>query len=55
MFLEKWPLAQIHVVSVLSQNQGNLTLHSDKTTYDTTYPTQHMIFKLAKIFWLLEL
>ena len=32
MFLEARRLAQIHVASVLSENQGNLTLHSDGTS-----------------------
>ena len=44
MFLEARCLAQIHVASVLSINQGNLTLHSDGTSKhgrsDTTYDTQ---------------
>ena len=44
MFLEARCLAQIHVASVLSENQGNLTLHSDGTSKHgrsyTTYDIQ---------------
>ena len=44
VFLEATCLAQIHVASVLSKNQGNLALHSDGTTKHgrlyTTYDVQ---------------
>ena len=44
VFLEARCLAQIHVASVLSKNQGNLALHSDGTTKHgrpyTTYDIQ---------------
>ena len=44
MFLEARCLAQIHVASVLSENQGNVTLHSDGTSKHghsyTTYDIQ---------------
>ena len=44
IFLETWCLAQIHILSVLSENQGNLTLHSDGTKKHgcshTTYDIQ---------------
>ena len=44
MFLEARCLGQIHVASVLSKNQGNLTLHSDGTSKhghsNTTYDIQ---------------
>ena len=44
MFLEGRCLAQIHVASVLSENQGNITMHSDRTSKHgrsyTTYDIQ---------------
>ena len=52
MFLETRCLAQIHVTSMLSENQSNLTLHSDGTSkHGRSYAT---IFELVKMFWLLK-
>ena len=52
MFLETRCLAQIHVTSMLSENQSNLTLHSDGTSkHGCSYAT---ISELVKMFWLLK-
>ena len=51
MFLEARYLAQIHVASVLSENQDNSTLHSDgNSKHRCTYTTY--VSKLVKMFWL---
>ena len=43
MFLEARHLVQIHVASVLSENQGNLTLHSDGTSkHGRSYTTYNI-------------
>ena len=41
MFLEARCLAEVHVASVLSENQGNLTLHSNGTSKHGSSYTTH--------------